>query len=184
MNVNRLTYFVAAILLIAGGCSKKSNPLSPAAPGIEFPPDTKFSLTLYSPSSTSAVSQMFEVRVVLYNVTNVAGMALEVSYPPGNVEILGVTGGTTFFPTDSVISISHLEPDSGRVSYGVAYKNTVSGASKSGSGLVCTFKCKAKAPGTASFVINQNTLDINTPSGTLINNFAALLLENLTFNIH
>jgi hypothetical protein len=184
MNMSHPIYFVAAILLITGGCTKKSNPLSPAAPAIEFPPDTKFSLTLYSPSSSIAVGQTFEARVVLYNVINVAGMALEVSYPAGNVDILGVTGGTTFFPPDSVISISHVEADSGRVSYGVAYKNTASGASKSGSGLICTFKCKAKAPGTASFVINQNTLDINTPNGVLINNFPALLVENISFSIH
>ncbi len=181
--MSRSISFIVAIILIAGGCTKKSNPLSPPAPTIEFPPDTKFSLTLYSPSSVVSVGQSFDVRVVLYNVSGVSGMALDVSYPAANVDVVGVTNGTDFFPQDSVVSLSKIDADSGRVEFGISYKNTSSAPSKSGSGIACTFKCKAKASGSAAFIIDQTTLQINTPAGTLINGFGALLVENLTIPI-
>ena len=170
--------FFSAIILIAAGCTKKSNPLTP--PTSEFPPDTKFSVTLYSPLSAVTVGESFDVRVVLYNVTNVSGIALTVTYSKGNVDVVSVAGGTTFLPSDSVVSISNIEADSSRVSYGVSYKNS---SSKSGSGIICTIKCKATASGTASFVIDQTTLVIDTPAGTLIDHFASLLVENCSVAI-
>jgi hypothetical protein len=177
-------FVVGMIILIAGGCSKKGNPVTPEVPANEFPADAKFSVTLYCPSPSVAVGESFEVRVVLYNVTNVSGMAITVTFPTGSIDVLGLTSGSTFFPPDSTISISNTEADSGRISYGVSYKNTASGASKSGSGLICTVKCRATASGTASFVIDRNTLQIGTPDGTLIGNFATLLVENCSVTIH
>ncbi len=175
--------FIVVLILIGCGCTKRSNPVTPPTSGGDFPPDTKFSLTLYSPSTSVAIGELFDVRVVLYNVAGVSGMALDVAYPSANVNVLGVTNGTTFFSSDSVISLSKIEADSGRVSFGVAYRYAASGISKSGSGLICTFKCKAVAAGTASFIVDQNTLRVNTPSGTLIDNFATLLVENLSITI-
>lgn len=184
MKTHRPIVFIVAFVLIVGGCSKKSNPVTPPSSGVDFPQDVKFALTLYSPSISVAVGESFDVRVVLYNVSGVSGMALHVTYPAGNVDALSVTNGVTFFPPDSVISLSKIEADSGRIDFGVSYMNAASGISKSGTGLICTFKCKAKASGTASFVVDQSTLQINSPSGTLIANFAALLVENLSITIH
>jgi len=174
-------FAVAAVVLTVAGCSRRGNPVAPS--GEDFPPDSKFSVTLYSPSSSVSNGESFEVRVVLYNVSNVFGAAVEVSYPAAMVEVLGVTGGITFFPPDSVISLSKIESDSGRVDYAVTFKNAASGKSKSGSGIVCTLMCRANATGTASFAINRKTLQISTPGGTLINGFADLLIEDLSMNI-
>jgi hypothetical protein len=130
------------------------------------------------------VGQSFEVRVILYNVTNVAGCALEVSYPAAVAEVDSVAPGTSFLPPDSIISISKIELDSGRVSYGVSYKYSGQARSKSGSGVVCMLKCKAKTSGTCSFLIDPATLEIKTPDGTFIQNFGTLLVENLTIAVH
>lgn len=184
MKESLSVFLLIAAVLVAAGCGKKSNPVSPQSGTSEFPPDTSFSLTLYSPSLSVAVGESFEVRVILYNAIRVSGMALEMSFPSGNVDILGVTAGSSFFPPDSVISISRVESDSGRISSGVSYKNTASGASKSGSGIICTVQCKAKASGVASFVIMPNSVVINAFDGTLINNFASLLLKDLSVTIH
>jgi len=170
---------LVALLLGTGGC-RKGNPVSPTNKETDFPPDTKFSLTLYSPTTAVSVGDSFDVRVVLYNVTAVSGVALDVSYPPADVDVFSVDDGQAFFPPDSVISLSKIEPDTGRVEVGISYRNTGPGSSKSGSGVVCTFKCRAKAAGTASFVIDQNNLQITNPTGTLIDHFEHLLIEDLS----
>ena len=176
--------FAIAFVFVVGGCTKRSNPIAPSSSGDEFPPDNKFSLTLYSPSSNITIGDLFDVRLVLYNVTGVSGMAVDVSFPATSVTVLGILSSTTFFPADSAISLSRTEADSGKMSFGVSYRNAATGISKSGSGLICTFKCKAKAPGAALFVIDQSTLRVTTPSGTLIDNFSTLLIENLSITIH
>ncbi|HEY6952972.1 MAG TPA: cohesin domain-containing protein [Bacteroidota bacterium] len=180
--MKRIIAFIAAVVVLSG-CGKKNNPVSPPTV-IDFPPDTKFSVTLYSPAQSVSVGGTFEVRVVLYNVSNVFGAALSVSYPGAVVDVLGVTGGGTFLPAASVIDVSRIEPDSNRVSYAVSYENATTGSSSTGSGVLCRIQCRAKASGTAAFAINQSTLEIKTANGTLIPGFSNLLVENLSIGIH
>ena len=170
-------------ILAFGGCRKKSNPVNPSIEG-DFPSSSKFAVTLYSPVSSVAVRESFEVRVVLYNVTNVSGCAIEVSYPSSKAGSLIASPGSLFFPSESAISISRNEPDSGRVSLGIAYTNTTPAQSISGSGVVWVLLCKATSAGICSFVIDPNTLEIKGPDGTLIKNFDSLLVENTSVSIH
>jgi hypothetical protein len=167
--------FVATIM---SGCKKESSPVAPATG--EFPESTKFCVTLYSPSQSVAVGGTFEIRVVLYNVSSVFGAAMEIGYPGANVEITQVSGGSTFFPSNSSLTVAKIEPDSNRVSVAIAYQNAGTVLSSSGSGILFRLTCKAKASGTHTFTINGKTLEIRRPDGTLINNFSSLLIENLT----
>ena len=183
MRINRVVAVIGLGFLLAGGCSKNGNPVSPSLAD-DFPASSKFSVTLYSASQSVVVGQSFEVRVVLYNVTNVSGCALKISYPSSMVLVDGVAPGTSFLPPDSVLSISRIEQDSGRVSYGVAYANSGRAGSKSGSGVICILDCKAKAAGTCSFVVDPASLEVKTPDGTLIQNFSTLLLEDFSVTVH
>ena len=183
MNRIRSLFVVGFVIFFAGGCRTKSNPATPVVES-DYPPSLKFAVTLYSSVQTATVGQSFEIRVVLYNVTNVSGCAMEISYPTAIVGILDASVGSSFLPPESAICISKNEPDSGRVSLGVAYRNIVQAQSRSGSGVVYIVICKAKAAGNCTFVINPNTLEIKGPDGTLIKNFDTLLLENSSIAIH
>ncbi len=183
MVMTRRLIIIGCSALIGLSCSRKSNPVSPPIEG-DFPPSSKFAVTLYSPTQSVATGDTFQVRIVLYNVTNVSGCALRVYFPPTLVALVSAKVGTSFFPSDSVISISRIEQDSGRVSFGVAYRNSAPAQSKSGSGTVCVLTGKALAGGNCSLVIDPATLDIRAPDGTLIPNFASLVLENLSLVIH
>ncbi len=183
MNIARTIVIIGIVILVGGGCKKTSNPVNAPFDG-DFPPSSKFSITLYSSSQSAAVGQSFEVLVVLYNVTDVSGCAMVFSYPPAIVDILNASIGSSFFLPQSVMSISKNEPDSGRVSFGVAYRNSTLTQSKSGSGVVCILTCKAKSAGNCTIAINPNTLEIKTPDGTFMKNFDSLLLENFSIVIH
>ncbi len=183
MNIRTFLLVLGILALVLGGCSKKSNPVTPPFEG-DFPPSSEFSVTLYSASSSVAVGDTFQVRVVLYNVSNVSGCAVRISYSSNLTDILTTAKGSSFFPSDSVVSISKIEPDSGRISFGIGYRGATAANAKSGSGVVSILTCRAKTSGTCSFAIDPNTLEITSPDGTLIPNFGALLVENLSVVIH
>ena len=182
-DIRRVTILFGLSLLISAGCGKSSNPVSPPVTD-GFPPSSKFSVTLYSPSQTVAVGDSFEVRVVLYNVSNVAGCALNITYTPSLAEVDSIIPGTSFFPPDSTVGISMVEQDSGRVSYGVAYRYSGQTRSKSGSGIVCTLVCRSRNSGTCRFAIDHSSLELTTPDGTLIPNFSTLQLDSLSILVH
>ncbi len=183
LNIRRVTILIGLSLLVSAGCSKSSNPVSPPVTDA-FPPSSKFSVTLYSPLQTVAIGDSFEVRVVLYNVSNVAGCAMTIAYTASTAEVDSVIPGTTFFPPDSTVGVSMIEQDSGRVSYGVAYRYSAQMQSKSGSGIVCTLVCKSTTAGTCRFVVDHSTLQLTTPDGTLIPNFNTLQLDSLSIPVH
>ncbi len=158
-SMSRRLIIVGISVLIGLACSRKSNPVSPPITG-DFPPSSKFAVTLYSSTQSVATGDTFQVRVVLYNVTNVSGCAFRVYFPPALVSMVSAVVGTTFFPSDSVISISKIEQDSGRVNFGVAYRNVAPVRSKSGSGVVCVLTGKALAGGNCSLLIDPSTLEV------------------------
>ncbi len=181
---NHISIFVVLVAVLVGaGCSKKSNPVEPSSGG-DFPSSSKFSVTLYSVSTSAGIGQSFEVKVILYNVTNVAGYAMKISYQPSTAEVDSISLDSPFVSPDSSIGVSLIEPDSGRVSFGVARRYAGTPVSVSGSGVVCTLWCRGKGTGTCNFVIDPVSLEIQTPDGVLIQGFASLLIENLAIAIH
>ena len=171
--------FFLAVLDV--GCRK--GPTEVTVTGGDFPPSSKFSITLYAPKQSVAVGESFEIRVVLYNVTGVFGVATEIAYPSASVEVISVTRDASFSPSSKFVEVNMIQPDSNRVSAALAIQNTGSASSFSGSGVVWVLTCKAKIAGNAPFILSSQKLEIQSSDGTLISNFSSLLIENLSISI-
>ena len=181
--MNKLFPFLLGlfVLLIGLSCKKSDGGTGPT-PDPEFPASSKFAVTLYTPKTTLSVNETFDVKVVLYNVTDVFGAAVEMGYTAGKVQVNGTTLGAAAFASANVLTVSQIEPDSSRVSYGVTYKaGTSSGFT--GSGVMMTVQCKALAAGAASLTINPTKLELNKSDGNAISNFSSIIKENLALTI-
>ena len=162
-------------------CSKNDGGTGPK-PDPEFPASTKFAVTLYSPKTSLSVNETFDVKVVLYNVIDLFGATVEIGYASSKVQMTGTTLGTAAFAEANVLTVSRIEPDSSRASYGVTYKaGTSSGFS--GSGVMVTFHCKALAAGADTLKINPTKLELKKSDGNAITNFSSFLKENLALTI-
>jgi hypothetical protein len=181
LKKNFLVVLAILVLVIDSSCKKDDGGTGPT-PDPEFPSSSKFAVTLYTAKSTLSVNESFDVKAVLYNVTNVFGAALEVGYPSAKIQVLGTTAGTAFFPAANVLTISQVEADSQRVGYGVTYKAGTSTGS-SGSGIVVTFQCKALATGAVTLTINASKLELKKSDGNPITGFSGILKENLPLTI-
>lgn len=127
---------------------------------------TSDSVTVYCEKQDVAFGEEFDVKLVLYNVTDVFGVAFEMDYPADKCEISSVLVGP-FFPSDNIIALPPvIEPDSNRVSCGLT--KVRGSTSISGSGVVIKLKCVGKGSGKAAFTINPTNLAITKPDGTLI----------------
>ena len=175
-----LLFMSLSILTI--GCKKDEEQIinPPAQEDWTFPANsTKFSVTLYCEKQIVRVGETFDVKVILYNIPDVFGTALEVSYTSSTASIAQQLMGPHFTPSSSVLAVSRIEAAKNAASYGITYQNG-SNRISSGSGVVVKFKCTATTSGNAQFTVNRQKLEIRKADGSLINNFASLQVENLT----
>jgi hypothetical protein len=165
------------------GCKKKENPITPEAKeDFNFPESSRFALVLYSDQQTVKVGDAFDVKVILYNASDVFGIAMELQYPSDRILIEDIVTGPYFSPLNDALILCGTEADSGRVSYGITYKAGVTKLSN-GSGIIYKLKCKAKSLGTATFTINSEKLEIDKSDGSPIQNFSQIVKENLSITV-
>ncbi|MGD0339697.1 MAG: cohesin domain-containing protein [Bacteroidota bacterium] len=159
-----LTFFVV-------GCKKDEGVTNAPPPSQQedwtYPAGTtRDTVTTYCDKQNVAVGEEFDVKLVLYNVAEVFGVAIEMNYASDKSDVLSALAGP-FFPSDNVVSLSpKIEPDSNRISYGITRLR--GSTSISGSGVVIKLKCKGKAAGNATFAINPTKLEIRKADGTLM----------------
>ena len=178
----KLVFLTFIIVAVIGGCSKDDagtqTPPTPAE-DFTFPASTTSSVTLYSEKSTVAVNEAFDVKVVLYNVTNAFGAALEIAYASDKVSVLSQLSGPTFFaPAANILTVPWTDTLNNRVSYGVTYRAGTNGAAN-GSGVVVKLKCRGRAAGTAAFTVDPAKLEVRQSNGTLI----TMPIVNLTITV-
>lgn len=175
---------VIGIILIAG-CKKDSvSPPPVAEEDYSFPASTKFAVTLYSNQTNYKVGDNFDVKLVSYNLQDVFGAAVELSYDSSFIQIpdsCKMLIGPYFKTGDSTLTFRKIE-QLGRASLAISYIKG-SGLVSSGSGVVMKIKCKAQKIGSTTFSINGSKLEIRKWDGSFINNFNGLQKENLTINI-
>jgi hypothetical protein len=180
------TIFLLILLILivfVMGCKKDEGVTNAPPPSQQedwtYPASTtRDTVTAYCDKQSVAVGEEFDVRLVLYNVAEVFGVAIEINYTSDKSDVLSALAGP-FFPSDSVIALSpKIEPDSNRVSYGVTRLR--GSTSISGSGVVIKLKCKGKVAGNATFSINPTKLEISKADGTLI----VKPIVNLTVVVH
>jgi hypothetical protein len=134
---------------------------------------------LYSEKATVAVNEAFDVKVVLYNVTNAFGAALEIAYASDKVSVLSQLSGPTFFaPAANILTVPRTDTVNNRVSYGVTYRAGTNGVAN-GSGVVVKLKCRGRAAGTAAFTVDPAKLEVRQSNGTLI----TMPIVNLTITV-
>jgi len=163
-------FIITIIITLLCGCGKDDSGTTPTPVKQEdwtFPVNaTRDSVTLYCEKQSVAVGESFEVKIVLYNVSEIFGCAVEVQYASDKCEVTSGLAGT-LFPADSIIALPpKIESASNRVSYSVTKQRGTK--SLSGSGIVFKMKCKAKTAGNASFTINTATLEIRKADGLLV----------------
>jgi hypothetical protein len=141
----------------------------------------KFAATVYSSVSTVQNGSRFEVQVVYYNMTNVFGTAIELSFPNDKVSIRDVIAGP-YISGSSALVLKKLDNAAGRISLGATF-TAGSGNTATGSGVVLKLKCRAKNTGSSPFTINTTKLQILQSDGSSIPNFNTLQIENLTIGI-
>jgi hypothetical protein len=179
------TNFLLIVLILTAfvmGCKKDEGVTNTPPPSPEdwtYPASTtRDTITTYCEKQNVAVGEEFDVKLVLYNVADVFGVAVEMKYVSDKSDVLSALAGP-FFPSDSVVALSpKIEPDSNRVSYGVTRLR--GSTSIAGSGVVIKLKCKGKAAGNATFSINPAKLEIRKADGTLI----VRPIANLTVVVH
>ena len=182
----RAFVFVSVLALLLMGCKKDDEGTTPpvAAEDWTFPTDTvKFAVTVNSPKATVAVGEAFDVKVILYNVSNAFGFSMEMAYASDKVEVLEVTQGPHFAPVGDLLTIKKIDAAMNAVSYGVTFKAGTTTTGKSGSGVVFKLKCRARVAGSAAFTIAPGKLEIRKADGSFINNFNTIAKENLTLQI-
>jgi hypothetical protein len=175
---------VIGIILITG-CKKDSvSPLPVAQEDYSFPVSTKFAVTLYSNQTNYKVGDNFDVKLVFYNLQDVFGAAVELSFDSSFIQITDsskILFGPYFIIGDSTLSFRKVE-QIGRASIGISYTKG-SGLVSNGSDAVIKLKCKARKNGSTTFSINGSKLEIRKSDGSFVNNFNGLQKENLTINI-
>jgi hypothetical protein len=182
---NTVTLLIVIGIILITGCKKDSvSPPPVAEEDYSFPANTKFAVTLYSNQTSYKVGDNFDVKLVFYNLQDVFGAAVELSYDSSFIHITDsskILIGPYFNTGDSTLTFRKVE-QIGRASIGISYVKG-SGLVSNGSGTVMKLKCNARKNGSTTFSINGSKLEIRKSDGSFINNFNGLLKENLTINI-
>jgi hypothetical protein len=175
---------VIGIILITG-CKKDSvSPPPVAEEDYSFPASAKFTVTLYSNQTNYKIGDNFDVKLVFYNLQDVFGTAVELSFDSSFIRIMDSSKifiGPYFKTGDSTLTFRKVE-QVGRASIGISYTKG-SGLVSNGSGVVLKLKCNARKIGSTTFSINSSKLEIRKSDGAFIYNFNGLLKENLTISI-
>ncbi len=175
--------FLLVIGLTLGSCKKDDGGTTPPpTPDPEFPASTKFAATLYAPTTSVANGASFEIRFVLYNVSEAFGAAAEITYSSDKAVIDSSIIGSAFGPSDQIISLRG-PVNTTTYAYGVTYR-AGSGRSLTGSGVIVKLRCRAIATGAATFTITSTKLQIKKSDGSPINNFGSILIEPVTVTIN
>lgn len=175
-----------AIGLMFGSCKKDDGGTQPPPQddGFSFPANaTKFAATLYAPTTSVASGATFDVRFVLYNISDAFGAAAEITYSSDKVQIIESIVGPAFTPASDIISLRGPISGTNRYAFGVSYRQGT-GRVTSGSGVIVKLSCRATAPGAATFAIDPAKFEIKKSDGTPINNFNAIILEPVTVTIN
>jgi hypothetical protein len=141
----------------------------------------KFAATVYSSASTVQNGSRFEVLVVYYNMMNVFGTAIELSFPTDKIAIRDVIAGP-YISGSSALILKKLDNTAGRVSLGATF-TAGSGSTAAGSGVILKLKCRAINTGSSPITINASKLQILQPDGSSITSFNTLQIENLILGI-
>jgi hypothetical protein len=185
MIKHTITLFAVVVVILITGCKKDTvSPPLVAEEDYSFPASTKFAVTLYSNQTNYKVGDNFDVKLVFYNLQDVFGAAVEVSYDSSFIQITDsskILIGPYFKIGDSTLSFRNVE-QIGRASIGISYTKG-SGLVSNGSGAVMKLKCNARKIGSTTFSINTGKLEIRKSDGSFISNFNGLQKENLTISI-
>jgi len=190
MNWNRMSRIAVGGLLIllsgcGGGSSTQPNPTpTPTPPGPwTFPASSKFAVTLYADSSTYAIGDSFDVKVVAYNLTNVFGATFQVNYPASQLNVGRVVYNSTPIVTPNLELPGRVEADSNRVSFGFTFLRG-SHHAFNGSAVLARLRCLGTAAGTAKFTLARANLAIQDSTGSAIPNFSNLEVDSLSVTVH
>lgn len=180
-----LTALVIIITLVGSmGCGEDSTVQpTPAVEDWTFLADSsKFAVALYSTKSSVTVNGTSDVRVVLYNVSNVFGASIRITIPQDSLLVTDIVQGPVFGSSSDALVVSQNEPTLDRASFGITLK-AGSAAAFSGSGVICKFKVQGKVAGPVNIRIDQQTLELRTSSGQMVSGFTNLALENLLLTV-
>ena len=171
-----------ATCMLASSCKKDDGGTTttiPPAPDITdfaFPASGTPSATLYASSTSVVVNQEFDIRFVLYNVTDAFGAAAEITYPADKIQLTADAINQNYFsPPNSTLVVKGVVT-AGVYAYGVTYQNGT-GLTQSGSGVIMKLRCKATATGTAAFALTK--LDIRRADGSAM----SLPIQNVSVAI-
>ncbi len=147
-----------------------------------YPTNTeKFAATVHSNVATIKNGNRLEVLVVYYNMTNVFGTAIELSFPQDKIFVRDFIAGS-YISGNSILTLKKVNNTNGTISFGITYTAN-SGNISNGSGALFKLKCRAKNAGNISFTINSSKLQILQTDGMPIPNFNSIQIENLNMGI-
>ena len=158
----RVAVLLLATLLAAacgGGSSGPTAPPPPPAKGFVFTPGAGTTgITLAQGAATTTTTFVLEVRAT--SVTDLYGVAFNLSYPNSVLHFTGATAGT--FLTGA--SLQTVESPAGTVIVGLSKLGTAGGVD--GSGVLLSLQFQAIATGQGAFAFSRNTA-INSSAATL-----------------
>jgi hypothetical protein len=184
MKLMRFLFLISLSIAVLS-CKKDDGGTTPpptTSEDFSFPANaTKFSATLYAPTQTVANGGTFDIRLVLYNITDAFGAAAEIAYSGDKVQITESVVGPAFTPSDAIISLRG-PVNATTYAFGVTYKAGTN-RTTTGSGVIVKLKCRAIASGAATFSITPAKLEIKKSDGTPITNFGTILIENASVTV-
>ena len=175
-------YMALVFILVLAGC--KSSPTQPTQTDPwSFPASSKFAVTLYTDKSTISVGQTTDIKLVLYDVTNVFGAAIELRLPLDSLEVIQVVQNPNILDGANALVLSKVDSTQGKVSYGVTLK-AGSNATFTGSAVVCKATVKGLIAGPVNVRITPGMLSLVKSDGQPITNFASIAIENLALTVN
>jgi len=148
-----------ALTACGGGGGGGGPTAPPPAKGFVFTPGAGTTgITLAQGAATTTTTFVLEVRAA--SVTDLYGVAFNLSYPNSMLHFTGATAGTFL----SGASLQVTESPAGTVVVGLSKLGTAAGAD--GSGVLLTLQFQAIATGQGAFTFSRNTA-INSSAATL-----------------
>jgi len=171
----------AALAIAMTACSRGGGPTAPIdLEDWSYPEDaTAFAITAWSPDDSIATAEIFEVRVVAYNLPAMARAAVYLEYRRNDVEFVGATAGP-YFPNITVLASTDISVDLGRVHFEGRQPSSTGVAE--GSGVI--FKARFRALRSARTRLRfEPPPELVAPGGGDIPDRDALQVIELEFDI-